>query len=540
MPSLNCRNGIRKFWRFTKLKLLSSVWFWLGVLGVSVVTYGVFDALNTQEEKSVSGVDIQNVQEQTQVEINETTKEADSSASKVELKPSAEKNVEKEVSTPEDTEVIPVEVFLDTARVDVDGLVTLAGRAEPGATIEVLVGEILIGTISVGKDGSFASIFELSSSEEIRVVVLRTDKGDDFVYADQSLVILPSQIAKKALEEDLQLPDEVASLEPSGETASVGSVQMKGSVESQEVETDKSDEKLTSENNVQPEVVENPEIELNEAEILEEDQAATSSSKQKEVKVSDGLDKEETVQVDPSQLESQETQAELESQETQAELQEALEKSEILENKAGIPESDSDVSVSDNAADISNPTMDSSKSQPKVVVADSDGVRVLQDDQGAKDQLALDSIAYDPSGNVTLSGRSNPDGLVRFYVNNEAISAAKTDDSGYWETDLSDVIPGTYTLRIDELGSRGDVVSRLESPFKREDRQKLAALIAPSSSPVRINIVTVQPGNTLWAIARKRYGDGLLYVRVFEANRDKIKDPDLIYPGQLFDLPDLN
>ena len=56
------------------MKLLSSVWFWLGVLGVSVVTYGVFDALNTQEEKSVSGVDIQNVQEQTQVEINETTK----------------------------------------------------------------------------------------------------------------------------------------------------------------------------------------------------------------------------------------------------------------------------------------------------------------------------------------------------------------------------------------------------------------------------------------------------------------------------------
>ena len=65
------------------MKLLTSVWFWLGALGVSVVTYGVFDALNTQEEKSISGVDIQNVQEQTQVEINETTKEADSSTSKV-------------------------------------------------------------------------------------------------------------------------------------------------------------------------------------------------------------------------------------------------------------------------------------------------------------------------------------------------------------------------------------------------------------------------------------------------------------------------
>ena len=495
-----------------KLNLISSIWFWLGLLGVSVVTYGVFDALNTQEEKSVSGVDIQNVQVQTQVEINEATKQADSSTSKVELNPSAEKDVEEKESAPEDAEVIPVEVFLDTARVDVDGLVTLAGRAEPGATIEVLVGETLIGTISVGQDGSFASIFELSSSEEIRVVVLRTDNGDDFVYADQSLVILPSQIAKKALEENLLLPDEVASLEPSGKVMSVGSLQMKGSVESQEVETAKDDEKLTSETKVQPEAVEKPDIDVTEAEILEEDQ-------------------EETGQVDPSQLEEQET---------QLEPQEASEKSELSEKKANISESDTDVNFSDNDSEISNSTTNSSTSQPKVVVADSDGIKVLQDDQGAKDQLALDAIAYDPLGNVTLSGRSNPDGLVRFYVNNEAISAAKTDDTGYWETDLSDVIPGTYTLRIDELGLRGDVVSRLESPFKREDRQKLAALIAPSSSPVRINIVTVQPGNTLWAIARKRYGDGLLYVRVFEANRDKIKDPDLIYPGQLFDLPDLN
>ena len=494
------------------MNLISSIWFWLGLLGVSVVTYGVFDALNTQKEKSVSGVDIQNVQVQTQAEINEATKEADSSTSKVELNPSAEEDVEETEPAPEDAGVIPVEVFLDTARVDADGLVTLAGRAEPGATIEVLVGETLIGTVSVGQDGSFASIFELSSSEEIRVVVLRTENGDDFVYADQSLVILPSQIVKKALEENLQLPDEVASLEPSGKVMSVGSLEMKGSVESQEAETAKDDEKLTSETKVQPEAVEKPEIDVTEAEILEEDQ-------------------EETGQVDPSQLEEQET---------QLEPQEASEKSELSEKKANISESDTDVNFSDNDSEISNSTTNSSTSQPKVVVADSDGIKVLQDDQGAKDQLALDAIAYDPLGNVTLSGRSNPDGLVRFYVNNEAISAAKTDDTGYWETDLSDVIPGTYTLRIDELGSRGDVVSRLESPFKREDRQKLAALIAPSSSPVRINIVTVQPGNTLWAIARKRYGDGLLYVRVFEANRDKIKDPDLIYPGQLFDLPDLN
>ncbi|MFN4192426.1 MAG: LysM peptidoglycan-binding domain-containing protein [Tabrizicola sp.] len=50
--------------------------------------------------------------------------------------------------------------------------------------------------------------------------------------------------------------------------------------------------------------------------------------------------------------------------------------------------------------------------------------------------------------------------------------------------------------------------------------------------------VTVQPGFTLWGIAQERYGDGVLYVQVFEANRDKIKDPNLIYPGQVFAVPE--
>lgn len=50
--------------------------------------------------------------------------------------------------------------------------------------------------------------------------------------------------------------------------------------------------------------------------------------------------------------------------------------------------------------------------------------------------------------------------------------------------------------------------------------------------------VTVQPGFTLWAIAQGQYGDGILYVQVFDANRDRIRDPDLIYPGQVFTLPE--
>ncbi|MBO9471933.1 LysM peptidoglycan-binding domain-containing protein [Shimia sp. R10_1] len=53
-----------------------------------------------------------------------------------------------------------------------------------------------------------------------------------------------------------------------------------------------------------------------------------------------------------------------------------------------------------------------------------------------------------------------------------------------------------------------------------------------------VQIVTVQPGSTLWAIARDNYGEGLLYLRVFEANKEKILNPDLIYPGQVFTVPE--
>ena len=62
-----------------------------------------------------------------------------------------------------------------------------------------------------------------------------------------------------------------------------------------------------------------------------------------------------------------------------------------------------------------------------------------------------------------------------------------------------------------------------------------AEAVAPPG-PVTVT-VTVQPGFTLWGIAQENFGDGVLYVQVFEANRDKIRDPDLIYPGQVFTIP---
>jgi nucleoid-associated protein YgaU len=47
----------------------------------------------------------------------------------------------------------------------------------------------------------------------------------------------------------------------------------------------------------------------------------------------------------------------------------------------------------------------------------------------------------------------------------------------------------------------------------------------------------VQKGETLWKIAQRYYGDGSLYPKIFEANKDTLKDPNLIRIGQKLRIP---
>jgi nucleoid-associated protein YgaU len=177
-----------------------------------------------------------------------------------------------------------------------------------------------------------------------------------------------------------------------------------------------------------------------------------------------------------------------------------------------------------------------------VLLATDEGISVLQPGGAAPEVLktiALDSISYDPSGDVVLAGRGTGQGYVRVYLNNTPIKTLKIEQDGRWRAPLPQVATGVYTLRIDEIDESGTVLSRVETPFKREEPSVLAQLStgeAPEEG-IRLSLVTVQPGNTLWGIASKTYGEGILYVRVFEANRDRIRDPDLIYPGQVFTIP---
>ena len=207
------------------------------------------------------------------------------------------------------------------------------------------------------------------------------------------------------------------------------------------------------------------------------------------------------------------------------------------------------------ADDVSEPALEDQpvavarvSGAPALLIADDDGVRVLQpaNAEASRAGVTVDAIGYDESGQVTVSGRANPGpppARVRLYLDNAAVAFVQARANGTYDVNLDTVAAGDYTLRVDEVNADGEVTSRYETPFRREAPQRLADLAAQTSRSETgevqpVSAITVQPGNTLWAIASDRYGEGFSYVRIFEANRDKIRDPDLIYPGQVFDLPD--
>ena len=146
-------------------------------------------------------------------------------------------------------------------------------------------------------------------------------------------------------------------------------------------------------------------------------------------------------------------------------------------------------------------------------------------------RLSIDAIDYGEAGGVVVAGRGSPGADVRLYADNRSVGTARVAPDGTWRIDIPQLGEGNYTLRIDEIGPQGRPVARAETPFQR------ARVPAPGPGE---QLVVVQPGNSLWRISRRVYGEGLRYTTIFEANREQIRNPDLIYPGQVFAVPKTN
>jgi nucleoid-associated protein YgaU len=143
--------------------------------------------------------------------------------------------------------------------------------------------------------------------------------------------------------------------------------------------------------------------------------------------------------------------------------------------------------------------------------------------------IVVDAVDYDDKGKLSISGHAAPNAPVNIYLSNKFVGQTKADEKGAWYlTPTSPVTPGLYRLRADRIGQDGKVLARVEFSFERAK---------PIKDLKEGAFIIVQPGNSLWRLARRTYGSGFAYTVIFEANQDKIGDPNLIHPGQVFTLP---
>ena len=484
------------------------LWYWIigSLVAVLIATVAIFSEnlvekniaskveknkeILTEKESPSEGGEDQSAVDQQKTVVQEPTVADDKVEGILEAK-------EDEVSTekPSDNQTLETKSSayppsLETARVDDDGTALVAGSAYPGSILEILIDETVVETIKVGQDGKFAVLFDLELKDTPQVISIRSIESGEILVSEETMIVAPkaielaqatsedTQTKTQSVEEDVSEPEDEP--QKTNDSVSEGDTSTELPADTvQALENDDMDEVVSADASQSELAIKTPQLPQPTQEDIEEE-------------------------VQPT-LTKEPTQSEIASLNTETE----------------------------------NPTVTETEN-PTVLLADNEGIKVVQSGAGpdVMTDVLFDTINYSKNGGVAVTGRGRPEAIVRFYLDNSPVASTAVDQQGYWTADLSDVEAGVYTLRLDQLDQTGKVSSRIESPFKREDREVLAGQIKDTASPARINVITVQPGNTLWAISRERYGRGILYVQVFDANKDKIRDPNLIYPGQIFDLPD--
>lgn len=166
--------------------------------------------------------------------------------------------------------------------------------------------------------------------------------------------------------------------------------------------------------------------------------------------------------------------------------------------------------------------------------------------------VTVDAVETEDS-KVYVAGAGEPNSDVRVYLDNKLVGEARTDSKGRWllEAD-SAVAPGEVEVRADQVApNTGAVTARAEVTFNRADENDIVLRPVAASGSLgggegasgdavkrQIANIIIRSGDNLWTISQRRYGEGLRYTTIYQANKDQIRDPDLIYPGQVFMMPE--
>jgi nucleoid-associated protein YgaU len=189
---------------------------------------------------------------------------------------------------------------------------------------------------------------------------------------------------------------------------------------------------------------------------------------------------------------------------------------------------------------------------------------------------AVEAVDIEPNGKLHVSGHASPGAVVRLYLNDSLVTSVTAGADGHLAVTINEgVAPGKYRVRLDELASKsGAVRARAEVPLDVPDRMATASIATPSASSAapqgaapqsaatqeprlasssstvspdknapadvvvrKVTTMTVVRGDSLWRLSRNSLGSGERYAMIYKANRQQIRNPNLIYPGQILVVP---
>ena len=155
------------------------------------------------------------------------------------------------------------------------------------------------------------------------------------------------------------------------------------------------------------------------------------------------------------------------------------------------------------------------------------GIEILNNNQEVRG-LALDSSEHFDNEKLRLKGRSIPNAEIQIFISKKLIGKSIADAQGNWEFSINEIVFENYDLEIK---------SSFENNILSLKTQILNGKI--DSKLFYEKEIIVENGNSLWRIARKTLGGGILYAEIYKNNKKIINDPDLIFPGQVFKIPNL-
>lgn len=173
-------------------------------------------------------------------------------------------------------------------------------------------------------------------------------------------------------------------------------------------------------------------------------------------------------------------------------------------------------------------------------------------DDAASPTVTVEAVEAE-GAKVFVAGSGQPNSTVRVYLDNQLAGEARTDAQGRWLLETQgEVKPGEVAVRADQVASGdGAVAARAEVTFEKAAEE--AIILRPvalsgeagagsgasgDAGTRQIPSVIIRTGDNLWTISQRRYGAGIRYTTIYQANKDQIRNPDLIYPGQVFMIPE--